>query len=142
MLIRVLEKYDEIMELMLPTFREERKATYSPFMPICPKTGKVLQVPIHKWDAKLGTITYKDENGETIEVPVTKGHCKLQWKPDFGMRWAALKVDYEMYGKDHLANGRLYSEICRILGGKPPVQLCYELFLDENGEKNIKVKRQ
>lgn len=140
MLIRVLEKYDEIMELMLPTFREERKATYSPFMPICPKTGKVLQVPIHKWDAKLGTITYKDENGETIEVPVTKGHCKLQWKPDFGMRWAALKVDYEMYGKDHLANGRLYSEICRILGGKPPVQLCYELFLDENGEKISKSK--
>ncbi|MCC8418446.1 MAG: lysine--tRNA ligase [Rickettsia endosymbiont of Glossina mortisans submortisans] len=140
MLIRVLEKYDEIMELMLPTFREERKATYSPFMPICPKTGKVLQIPIEKWDAKAGTVTYKDEDGNYVEVPVTGGHCKLQWKPDFGMRWAALKVDYEMYGKDHLANARLYSEICRILGGKPPVQLCYELFLDENGEKISKSK--
>ncbi|MGX6960372.1 MAG: lysine--tRNA ligase [Rickettsia endosymbiont of Pentastiridius leporinus] len=139
-LIRVLEKYGEIMELMLPTFREERKATYSPFMPICPKTGKVLQVAIEKWDAKAGTVTYKDEDGNYVEVPVTKGHCKLQWKPDFGMRWAALKVDYEMYGKDHLANAKLYSEICRILGGKPPVQLCYELFLDENGEKISKSK--
>ena len=141
MLIMVLEKYDEIMELMLPTFREERKATYSPFMPICPKTGKVLQVPIEKWDAKAGTVTYKDEAGNYIEVPVTGGQCKLQWKPDFGMRWAALKVDYEMYGKDHLANARIYSEICRILGRKPPVQLCYELFLDENGEKISKSKR-
>ncbi|AFE50032.1 lysine--tRNA ligase [Rickettsia prowazekii] len=135
MLIRVLEKYDEIMALMLPTFRDERKTTYAPFMPICPKTGKVLQVPIEKWDAKAGTVSYKDEDGNDVEVPVTGGHCKLQWKPDFGMRWAALKVDYEMYGKDHLANSRLYSEICRILGGKPPVQFCYELFLDANGEK-------
>jgi lysyl-tRNA synthetase class 1 len=109
-------------------------------MPICPKTGKVLQVPIEKWDAKAGTVTYKDKDGNYVEVPVTGGHCKLQWKPDFGMRWAALKVDYEMYGKDHLANGRIYSEICRILGGKPPVQLCYELFLDENGEKISKSK--
>lgn len=140
MLIKVLKKYDEIMELMLPTFREERKLTYSPFMPICPKTGRVLQVPVEKWDVEAGTVTYKDGNGDMVEVPVTKGHCKLQWKPDFGMRWAALKVDYEMYGKDHLANARLYSEICRILGGLPPVQLCYELFLDESGEKISKSK--
>ncbi|MFY9589567.1 lysine--tRNA ligase [Rickettsia endosymbiont of Halotydeus destructor] len=140
MMIRVLEKYDEIMELMLPTFREERKATYSPFMPICPDTGKVLQVSIEKIDPTSGTVTYKDDAGKFVEVPVTRGHCKLQWKPDFGMRWAALNVDYEMYGKDHLANARLYSEICRILGGTPPVQLCCELFLDENGEKISKSK--
>jgi lysyl-tRNA synthetase class 1 len=135
MMMKVLEKYDEIMALMLPTFREERKETYSPFMPICPQTGRVLQVPIEKIDKVAGMVTYKSEQGHYVEVSVTKGHCKLQWKPDFGMRWAALQVDYEMYGKDHLANARLYSEICRILGGTPPVQLCYELFLDKNGEK-------
>lgn len=140
MLLKALEKYDEIMKLMLPTFREERKATYSPFMPICPKTGKVLQVPIEEIDITAGTVIYKDAENSYIEVPVTRGHCKLQWKPDFGMRWAALSVDYEMYGKDHLANSQIYSEICRILDGTPPLQLCYELFLDENGEKISKSK--
>ncbi len=140
MMLKVIEKYDEIMALMLPSFREERKATYSPFMPICPKTGKVLQVPIIKTDLAAGTVTYKDDDGKFVEVPVTKGHCKLQWKPDFGMRWAALQVDYEMYGKDHMPNAGLYSEICRILGGIAPVQFFYELFLNENGEKISKSK--
>ncbi|CAF0735881.1 unnamed protein product [Didymodactylos carnosus] len=135
MMLKVIEKYDEIMALMLPSFRTERRSTYSPFMPICPKTGIVLQVPIIKTDLKNGTITYKDELNNLLEVPVTKGHCKLQWKPDFGMRWAALQVDYEMYGKDHMPNSRLYSEICRILGGTEPVQFFYELFLNEQGEK-------
>jgi lysyl-tRNA synthetase, class I len=135
MMVRVLEKYDEIMTLMLPTFREERKATYSPFMPICPKTGIVLQVPIERVSVSNKTVTYKDEQGFEVEVPVTNGHCKLQWKPDFGMRWVALDVDYEMYGKDHRPNAEIYSEICRILGGKPPVQFFYELFLNEEGAK-------
>lgn len=139
MMLKVLEKYDEIMALMLPSFREERRATYSPFMPICPKTGVVLQVPIIKTDLHAGTITYQDQS-ELVEVPVTKGHCKLQWKPDFGMRWAALQVDYEMYGKDHMPNARIYSEICRILGGREPVQFFYELFLNEHGEKISKSK--
>lgn len=140
MMLKVIEKYDEIMALMLPSFREERKATYSPFMPICPKTGIVLQVPIIKTDLTAGTVTYKDDDGKFVEVPVTKGHCKLQWKPDFGMRWAALQVDYEMYGKDHMPNARLYSEICNILGGVAPVQFFYELFLNETGEKISKSK--
>ncbi len=140
MMLKVIEKYDEIMALMLPSFREERKATYSPFMPICPKTGIVLQVPIIKTNLTAGTITYQDAQGMLVEVPVTKGHCKLQWKPDFGMRWAALQVDYEMYGKDHMPNARLYSEICRILGGTPPIQFFYELFLNETGEKISKSK--
>lgn len=139
-MLKVIEKYDEIMALMLPSFREERKATYSPFMPICPKTGIVLQVPIEKVDLASGTISYKDQDGKLTEVPVTGGHCKLQWKPDFGMRWAALEVDYEMYGKDHMPNSRLYSEICRILGGSPPVQFFYELFLDAEGAKISKSK--
>jgi len=140
MMVRAIDKYDQIMNLMLPTFREERKQTYSPFMPICPKTGNVLQVPIEKVDPERRSVFYKDDSGEMVEVPVTGGHCKLQWKPDFGMRWAALGVDYEMYGKDHRPNAEIYSQICRILDGKPPVQFFYELFLDEEGSKISKSK--
>ena len=137
-LLRALEKYDDIMELMLPTFREERRATYSPFMPICPETGRVLQVPIID-RTKTGVI-YENEKGEKVEVPVTGGHCKLQWKPDFGMRWAALDVDYEMYGKDHQPNTYLYAGIAKILGGSGPINYFYEMFLDENGQKISKSK--
>lgn len=140
MMLKVIDKYDEIMELMLPTFREERRQTYSPFMPLCPKTGKVLQVPIEKVSAENASVSYRDEDGNLVEVPVTGGHCKLQWKPDFGMRWAGLDVDYEMYGKDHQPNAEIYTSICRILGGKPPVQYFYELFLDADGAKISKSK--
>lgn len=140
MLIHALEKYDEIMALMLPTFREERKATYSPFMPLCKKTGKVLQVPIDKVDLAAKTISFYDLDGEYVTTEVTGGKCKLQWKPDFGMRWAGLDVDYEMYGKDHMPNAEIYSQICRILGGTPPVQFFYELFLNEEGQKISKSK--
>lgn len=138
-LLKALAKYDDIMALMLPTLGEERQATYSPFLPICPKTGKVLYVSIIKRDVQAGTVTYIDD-GEEVTVPVTGGHCKLQWKPDFGVRWAALDVDFEMYGKDHLANGPLYSNICKAVGGTPPRQLFYELFLDEEGRKISKSK--
>ncbi len=140
MMVRVLEKYDAIMALMLPTFRDERRATYSPFMPVCPKTGIVLQVPTEHINVANKSISYKDSDGNLVEVPVTGGHCKLQWKPDFGMRWAALGVDYEMYGKDHMPNAEIYSEICRILDGTPPVQFFYELFLNEEGAKISKSK--
>ena len=140
MLLKALDKYDDIMNLMLPTFREERRKTYSPFMPICPETGVVLQVPIEKTDRSKNTVSYRNENGDLVEVPVTGGHCKLQWKPDFGMRWAALDVDYEMYGKDHRPNAEIYSEICKILGGTPPIPFFYELFLDESGAKISKSK--
>ena len=140
MMLKTIEKYDEIMNLMLPTFRQERQKTYSPFMPICPKTGVVLQVPIEKVSRENGSVFYRNERNELVEVPVTGGNCKLQWKPDFGMRWAALDVDYEMYGKDHLPNGEIYSSICKILGGKVPIQFFYELFLDEEGSKISKSK--
>ena len=140
MLKRALEKYDAIMKVMLPTLGEERRATYSPFLPISPKSGRVLYVPMKKVDAAAGTITFEDEDGTEVTMPVTGGQCKLQWKPDFGMRWAALDVDFEMYGKDHLANGQLYSAICKILGGTPPEQFNYELFLDEQGQKISKSK--
>lgn len=139
-LLRVLERYDQIMAVMLPTLRDERRATYSPFMPICQVTGKVLQVPVLEVHPSKGTIVYQDPSGEHIETLVTDGRCKLQWKPDFAMRWAALQVDYEMYGKDHRPNSPIYSKICRILGGKPPVQFFYELFLADEGDKISKSK--
>jgi lysyl-tRNA synthetase class 1 len=137
---RALEKYDDIMKVMLPTLGAERQATYSPFLPISPKTGHVLYVPMKSVNPADGTVTFEDEDGEEVTLPVTGGHVKLQWKPDFGMRWAALGVDFEMFGKDHQTNAPIYSRICRILGVEPPVQFVYELFLDEEGEKISKSK--
>jgi len=139
-LLRALEKYDEIMAVMLPTLGAERQATYSPFLPISPKSGRVLYVPMKRIEAKAGTITFDDEDGAETTIDVRGGRCKLQWKPDFGMRWAALGVDFEMYGKEHMPNAVIYSKICRILGAEPPVQFKFELFLDEKGEKISKTK--
>lgn len=140
-LLKTLEQYDQIMSLMIPTLGEERQQTYSPFLPICPRTGKVLYVPIIKRDSEKGMVTYLDpETNEEVTIPVTGGHCKLQWKPDFGMRWAALDVDFEMYGKDHRANAILYRRICHLVGGKGPIEFCYEMFLDEHGKKISKSK--
>jgi lysyl-tRNA synthetase class 1 len=139
-LLKALEKYDAIMGVMLPTLGPERRATYSPFLPVSPKSGRVLYVPMKRVDARAGTITFDDEDGTETTLPVTGGQVKMQWKPDFGMRWAALGVDFEMYGKDHQTNGPIYSKICRILGAEPPVQFCYELFLDDKGEKISKSK--
>ena len=140
MLLRAAEKYGDIMKVMLPTLGDERRETYSPFLPISPTTGRVLYVPMKKVDAKAGTVTFEDENGEDTTLPVTGGNVKLQWKPDFGMRWAALGVDFEMFGKDHQANAPIYSKICKILGAEPPQQFVYELFLDDKGEKISKTK--
>ncbi len=139
-LLRVLERYDAVINVILPTLGAERRATYSPFLPVCPKTGRVLQVPVIERNVEAGTIVYEDEDGAKVEVPVTGGHCKLQWKADWAMRWAALDVDYEMSGKDLIDSVRLSGKICRILGGTPPAGFTYELFLDENGEKISKSK--
>ena len=136
----VLERYNEVTGVILPTLGPERRATYSPFLPICPQTGRVLQAPVVGRDVDAGTITYQDESGARIETPVTGGHCKLQWKADWAMRWVALDVDYEMSGKDLIDSVRLSGRICRILGGEPPVGFTYELFLDQNGEKISKSK--
>ena len=140
MLLHALEKFDDIMAVMLPTLGEERQATYSPFLPISPTTGRVLYVPMKKVDAKAGTITFADEDGTDVTLPVTGGRCKLQWKPDFGMRWAALGVDFEMFGKDHQTNAPIYDRICEILGGVAPEHFVYELFLDDKGQKISKSK--
>lgn len=111
-LLKAVERYDGIMKVMLPTLGEERQATYSPFLPISPKSGRVLYVPMKSVDAKAGTITFDDEDGVETTLSVTGGKVKLQWKPDFGMRWAALGVDFEMFGKDHQTNAGVYDRIC------------------------------
>ena len=139
-LLRAAERYDALMEVMLKSLREERQQTYSIFLPIHPETGRVLYVPMKDVNAKDGTITFDDEDGREWTLPVTGGHVKLQWKPDFGARWAALDVDFEMYGKDHSTNTPIYDRICEILGGRKPEHFTYELFLDENGEKISKSK--
>jgi lysyl-tRNA synthetase class 1 len=140
-LLHVLERFDSVMAIMLPSLRAERAQTYSPFLPISPVTGVVLQVPILDHDAKAGTITYEDpDSRERVTTPVTSGHCKLQWKPDWAMRWVALGVDYEMAGKDLIDSVKLSGEICRALGGSPPEGFNYELFLDEKGQKISKSK--
>ncbi len=139
-LLRILANYDKVMAVMLPTLGEERQETYSPFLPVSPHSGKVLLAKVVSHDVAAGTITYVEEDGSHETVPVTGGHCKLQWKPDMGMRWAALGVDYEMYGKDHLTSAKLYDAICRIAGGLPPEQYMFELFLDDTGQKISKSK--
>ncbi|MCZ6604695.1 MAG: lysine--tRNA ligase, partial [Alphaproteobacteria bacterium] len=135
-LLDLLAKVEEVKAVILPTLGEERRATYNPFLPVCPRTGRVLQVPILETDAGAGTLAYDDpETGERVETPVTGGRCKLQWKADWAMRWTALAVDYEMAGKDLIDSVKLSGRIARILGATPPENLIYEMFLDENGEK-------
>ncbi len=135
-LLSLLAHYDAVMEVILPTLGQERQATYSPFLPICPHTGVVLQVPMEEVKPGDGTVVYRDPGTDAFtETPVTGGHCKLQWKADWAMRWTALAVDYEMSGKDLIESVKLSSKIARILGARPPEGLTYELFLDENAEK-------
>ena len=129
------ERYDAVMKVMLKSLREERQQTYSIFLPIHPETGRVLYVPMKKVDPENYTITFDDEDGREWTLPVTGGNVKLQWKPDFGARWAALDVDFEMYGKDHSTNTPIYDSICEILGGRKPEHFTYELFLDDKGQK-------
>ena len=140
-LLRMLSHFEKVMAIMLPSLREERAQTYSPFLPLSPVTGIVLQVPVLAHDAKAGTITYEDpDTKEKVTTPVTGGRCKLQWKPDWAMRWYALGVDYEMAGKDLIDSVKLSGEICRAIGGLPPEGFNYELFLDEKGQKISKSK--
>lgn len=136
----VLRNYDAIQAVMLPTLREERRATYSPVLPISPTSGAVLQVPVEVVDADAGTIAFVDADGQRVEQSVLGGQAKLQWKVDWAMRWVALGVDFEMYGKDLIDSGIQSSKIARVLGGRPPEGFVYEMFLDERGEKISKSK--
>jgi len=139
-LLIALERFDAIQKIMLPSLGEERRATYSPFLPISPKTGKVLQVPTLERNVARGTIVFRDEDGALTEVPVTGGGVKMQWRPDWAMRWTALGVDYEMSGKDLIDSVRLSNQVCKVLGGSPPEGFHYELFMDENNLKISKTK--
>ena len=162
---RVLECYDRVLELMRDTLGDERRATYSPFLPICAESGVVLQAKVLETDAKRGVILYEDATGRARETSVYGGRCKLQWKPDWAMRWYVLGIDYEMYGKDLIPSATLSHKIASILGAgggssasaekdstknsnkgpnkssgedkhyRAPVGFAYELFLDERGEK-------
>ena len=139
-LLKVLKNYKKINEIVLPTIGPERRTTYSPILPISKKTGKVLQVPIKIEDEEKGEISFTDEDGENYKTTILKGNCKLQWKIDWAMRWDALDVDYELYGKDLVDSIRSTAQICQILGKSPPLGFNYELFLDEKGEKISKKK--
>ena len=134
-LLRALERHAELVRIVTPILGPERAATYSPFLPISPKTGRVLQARIEELRPDDGTVIFRDEDGARSEVPVTGGRCKLQWRADWALRWTALEVDYEMSGKDLIDSVKLGSRICEALGGVPPQTLTYELFLDERGEK-------
>ncbi|WP_407066897.1 lysine--tRNA ligase [Hohaiivirga grylli] len=140
-LLKILERFDKVMSIMLPSLREERRQSYSPFMPIHPKTGMVMQVPVEERNVDAGTIIWRDpETGEHFETPVTGGQVKLQWKPDWAMRWVALGVDYEMSGKDLIDSVKLSGQIARALDAEPPEGFNYELFLDDKGQKISKSK--
>ena len=138
-LIKVLKNYKKIMDIILPTLGTERKKTYSPFLPVCPETGRVLEIPIIEIDEKNNEVVF-DNFGKKFKTKVINGLCKLQWKVDWAMRWSALNVDFEMYGKDLIPSAELSSTICKILGTSPPNGFAYELFLDEKGEKISKSK--
>ena len=139
-LLRILARFDAVQAIMLPTLGEERRATYSPFLPISPKSGRVLQAPTLERNVEKGTIVFADEDGTPTEVPVTGGHVKLQWRPDWAARWTALEVDFEASGKDLVDSVRVSNKIVRALGGEPPEAFHFELFMDENNQKISKSK--
>ena len=138
-IIRVVEKYDDIMNIILPTLRSERRKTYSPLLPICSETGRVLEIPLVEIDKKNNSAVF-DNNGKKIKIKILDGNCKLQWKVDWAMRWFTFDVDFEMYGKDLIESAILSSKICKVMGKQPPNGFAYELFLDEKGEKISKSK--
>lgn len=139
-LLKILARFDAVQGVMLPTLGEERRATYSPFLPVSPTSGRVLQAPTLGRDVEKGTITFADEDGTLTEVPVTGGHVKLQWRPDWAARWYALGVDFEASGKDLVDSVRVSNKLVKVLGGTPPEAFHFELFMDENNQKISKSK--
>lgn len=139
-LLLMLRHHEDIRQSVLPILGAERAATYSPFLPVSPVSGKVLQVPVLETNPEAGTIVFEDEDGTRTEQGVTGGRVKAQWRADWALRWFALDVDYEMAGKDLVSSADISSKIVRILGGRGPAGFRYELFLDEKGEKISKSK--
>ena len=135
----ILKNYEGIMNIILPTLGKERQKTYSPFLPICPETGQVLEIPVKEINEKKSIIIF-DNKGKDLESSVLDGNCKLQWKVDWAMRWYALDIDFEMYGKDLIESAILSSKIIKLIGKTNPSGFAYELFLDEKGEKISKSK--
>jgi len=135
----ILENYDGIMNIIIPTLGKERQKTYSPFLPICPETGKVLEIPVKEIISEKSKIVF-DNMGKDLETSILDGNCKLQWKVDWAMRWYALDVDFEMYGKDLIESAILSTKIIKLIGKTNPSGFSYELFLDEKGEKISKSK--
>ena len=135
----ILENYDGIMNIVLPTLGKERQKTYSPFLPICPDTGHVLEIPVKEINKEKSKIIF-DNNGKKLEISILNGNCKLQWKVDWAMRWYALDVDFEMYGKDLIESAILSTKIIKLIGKNNPSGFAYELFLDDKGEKISKSK--
>ena len=135
----ILENYQGIMDIIFPTLGKERQKTYSPFLPICPETGIVLEIPVLEIQKDKSQIIF-DNNGKKLEISILDGNCKLQWKVDWAMRWYALDIDFEMYGKDLIESAILSTKIIKLLGKNNPSGFAYELFLDEKGEKISKSK--
>jgi lysyl-tRNA synthetase class 1 len=139
-MLTILERFDQVQAVMLPTLGPERAATYSPFQPISPSTGRVLYVPTLERNLDRGTIVFQDEDGRLVETPVTGGHVELQWRPDWAARWTALGVDFEMSGKDLVDSIRVSAKVAAVLGGAPPQTPHFELFMDEHNQKISKTK--
>jgi lysyl-tRNA synthetase class 1 len=135
----ILENYDGIMNIILPTLGKERQKTYCPFLPICPESGHVLEIPVLEIDKDKSKIIF-DNKGKRLEKSILDGNCKLQWKVDWAMRWYALDIDFEMYGKDLIESAILSKKIIKLIGKNNPSGFAYELFLDEKGEKISKSK--
>ena len=136
---KILENYDGIMNIILPTLGKERQKTYSPFLPVCPETGHVLEIPVKSINKDKSNIIF-DNKGKDLEMSILDGNCKLQWKVDWAMRWYALDIDFEMYGKDLIESAILSTKIIKLIGKTNPSGFAYELFLDEKGEKISKSK--
>ena len=113
----ILENYEEIMNIILPTLGKERQKTYSPFLPVCPDTGHVLEIPVIEIDQSNSKIIF-DNKGKKLESSILDGNCKLQWKVDWAMRWFALDIDFEMYGKDLIESAIFSTKIINLLGKK------------------------
>ena len=150
-ILRVLEKYEPVRNIVLPELGEARRKSYSPLFPVVTAYDEAVaeerRQVIHNAvvvEARPadghGGVPVRRRRGQATgrrrsNTSVLDGGCKMQWRVDWALRWTALDVDYEMSGKDLIDSVRLGSRICRTIGGKPPAGFTYELFLDEKGEK-------